>query len=300
MITVIIPTQDRCDDLLACLEGLAKQRDRSLVEQIVIVDDNSRKPYRQAVLEYARYEKLPVQMYDSPGEGAAIARNHAASFATGRILALLDDDAIPDADWAGTIARAFENPEVKAITGRILPLDGDRLFSRSRQLRYEMRQKEALANPGRPVKFLAGGNSAVLRSAFLAVGGFDPAFTSMHDVELSVRLGAMNHPVHYVHGLLIHHRHYKGLGPVLSNSFNSAYFRQKLEAKHAHLPKWSLRMQFASYGRLMRAAREDRTHTVSAAIACSLETIHTVAQGWYRLTRAIPVSTADVSKQREA
>ena len=71
MISVIIPTRDRCDDLLACLGGIAAQHDRSLITQIIVVDDNSRERYHDRVQAFAASAGIPVEMYDSPGSGAA-------------------------------------------------------------------------------------------------------------------------------------------------------------------------------------------------------------------------------------
>ena len=282
MITVIIPTRDRPADLLACLAGLACQDSRSLLSRIVVVDDNSRRPYGDLITRFAAESGAPViSPADFAGRGAADARNHGCRYAVGEIIAFLDDDAIPAANWLRVIATHMKKAEVSAITGRILPLDEQKLFSRARQLRYELRQRNALAQEG-PVSFLAGGNSAIRRADFENLGGFNTAFTAMHDQELVLRLRKENKHCFYVHDLLIRHRHYKGLKLALTQSFRSAYYRLQLERSYSHLQRWSPRGQLRGFSAIMNASRSDPNLTMPALVAAFTEMVHSCGYLWYK------------------
>ncbi len=282
MITVIIPTKNRPDDLVKCLQGLASQDAPSLLSRIVVVDDNSRRPYREEIVELAERLKLPLVFpTDFRSSGPACARNHAATYAVGKIIALLDDDAIPAHDWLSVIATRMNDPGVSAITGRILPLDDHHIFSKARQLRYEIRQQQAIANGG-PVSFLAGGNSAILRKDFENLGGFNAAFTSMHDRELALRLRRENKSCFYIHELLIHHRHFKGFKNAVTQSFSSGYFRLLLEEHYPDVKRWSAKEQFNSFKTLFKAARAKSGQTARALVAAFTELMHGCGYVWYR------------------
>lgn len=281
MITVIIPTKDRPGDLLACLQGLARQENFELLSRIAVVDDGSRFSYENLALEFAKRNNLPlIWLKETKFPGAASARNQAAKYAIGEIIAFLDDDAVPANDWLKVIANRMSDTLVTAITGRILPLDHERIFSRARQLRYEMRQRQALLLQG-PVHFLAGGNSAIRRDAFERLEGFNLAFTSMHDRELVLRMQKEQKYCYYAHDLLIYHRHYKGLGTVLRQSFVSGYYRLQLERHHSQVKPWSLKEQIQTFSKLARAAQEESHQAGPAIVASITELFHTFGYLWY-------------------
>lgn len=211
--SVIIPTLDRPDDLGECLQAVVKAARGHAIEIIVVADGPSLVPR----IPYAVSAALPTRvLHTPPHSGPDASRNAGAEVATGDVLAFLDDDARPRADWFD-IAAAHLAGEWHAITGRVLPFDHG-VVSRARQWRYDERYRRLI--PGQSVAFLAGGNSAVRRSFFLAAGGF-PVRSAGGDNGLVPRLRAVGAECIFVPTLCILHRNGKGLFTAIKQAWNA-------------------------------------------------------------------------------
>ena len=284
MITVIIPTRNRPYDLVSCLWGLSYQVRDGLIEQVIVIDDHSRQPYGEIVEQCGIEHEIPITWVRNPGPpGAAAARNFGATLASGKILAFLDDDAIVASGWSKAIAHHLNQPNVNAITGQILPLDLRGIFSRARQLRYDIRRGEALRSR-RPVEFSAGGNSAIYRADFESIGGFDTDFVMMHDRDLVLRMKEKNLLCYYVDDLIIYHQHHKGLLSIAGNTFASGYYRLLLERHHPSVPPFTFRSYVTSLRTLIRAAMENHIVLAPALVAAAIEAAHSVSYYFHRLT----------------
>lgn len=289
MISVVIPTQDRPEDLLTCVRGLAQQIHGSPEFEVIIVDDHSTRSSKEIVERAAQLQNLPVSYFDNPGKrGAAEARNYGASRAVGEIIAFLDDDSFPAHDWIQNVEKLMAKNGCAAITGRIFPVDKKGLFSRARQMRYEIRQDGALRQR-LPVLFLAGGNSAVRRRDFDACGGFDTKFAMMHDRDLALKLSSHGLHCFYENSLVVHHRHYKGFVTLLRQSFLSAYYRMLLERKYTDIRPWSFAGYVQSNYEIVCYALRSRTLFLPALGAIITEFIHTLGYCffWVRLALRI-------------
>jgi|GEM_PF-2851975 len=234
MISVIIPTRDRPALLVQCLNGLFCQQADPKTFEVLIGDDHSSYDVAGLVAVHPLSARVAIRTVRASVRGAAAARNVAAEAARGEILALLDDDAVPDARWITTIERTLGRARqdgVVAITGRIAPLQSG-ILSDARQARYDARRESVLRAKDTMVGYLAGGNSAIFADEFKRLGGFDVRCTMMHDRELVLRLRAAGHQCAYEDDLLIYHVHVKETFEAVTNAFRSGRFRRVLEAIH--------------------------------------------------------------------
>ncbi|MGC2372265.1 MAG: glycosyltransferase family 2 protein [Solirubrobacteraceae bacterium] len=186
-LSVIIATRDRPEDLSRCLEALALQTLNDELD-VVVVDDGSIGDLQTIVHDYAT-SGLSVRYVRQEGTGAAKARDHGTSTATADLLAYLDDDAVPEPEWAEAIVSAFRDWGCDALAGRIrLRLLGpapDWLHGRDWRALGELDLGPwPLWLYGREVPY--SGNCAVTRSYFELVGGFSAAATSRVGHTLSV------------------------------------------------------------------------------------------------------------------
>lgn len=115
-ISVVICTRDRPDDIAHCLASLAQQS--RTPDQIVVVDNASRDDRtRQAALAagviYLREDR----------EGLDFARNAGVAASTGDLVLFTDDDVLLDRDWVARMAAAFDDPDIGAVTGLVLPAE---------------------------------------------------------------------------------------------------------------------------------------------------------------------------------
>jgi glucosyl-dolichyl phosphate glucuronosyltransferase len=113
-LSAVVCTHNRPGDLVRCLDGLAGLKD---VPEVIVVDSASDPPSRDVVSGYER--RLPglVYLYE-PQAGLSRARNRGLGHATGEIVAFVDDDAVPRADWATEMVAAFDgDPSIGCVGG---------------------------------------------------------------------------------------------------------------------------------------------------------------------------------------
>lgn len=144
-ISVAICTFDRCDLLRQCLDGLASQTIASERMQVIVVDNNSSDETPEVARAFAgRLPRLDY-VFEST-QGLSKARNTALEAARTPIIIYIDDDAVPEPDWAEKFIEAFDrHPDCAIIGGESEPvfeierpewLDDDLLKSYSCGLRY--------------------------------------------------------------------------------------------------------------------------------------------------------------------
>lgn len=119
-VTVAICTYDRARDVSRCLEALAPQARQALFRTIVV--DSGSGP--ATAVELRRLAALHgVEYYRVETPGVSLARNIAHRQSTSDWIVYLDDDAIPDPDWAESLLLTLSAApaEVAVIGGKIRP-----------------------------------------------------------------------------------------------------------------------------------------------------------------------------------
>jgi GT2 family glycosyltransferase len=125
LLSVIIATHDRPEDLRLCLEALtALSTGEGLLggqAEIIVVDSASTEPCASLVEGFSTgIPHLRCLRIDEPGLSKA--RNAGVAAATGEIVAFLDDDAQAQAGWAESLMAAFaEREAVGCVGGACLP-----------------------------------------------------------------------------------------------------------------------------------------------------------------------------------
>jgi GT2 family glycosyltransferase len=112
-ISVIIPTFQRPEALASCLCGLERQTRRA--DQIIIVVRQGDAPTFD--LLGVKFPGISVVTVAVPG--AVAAYNAGMAAATGDILAITDDDAVPRSDWLSRLGAHFSRDEkIGGVGGR--------------------------------------------------------------------------------------------------------------------------------------------------------------------------------------
>lgn len=111
VVSVLVPTFGRAEQLLGCLDGLRMQT--RVPDEIVVVYRDADDPTAATVRNIAWVRSVQV---DEPGQVAAIKAG--LIVAKGEIIALIDDDAVARRDWLDRICRAFSDAEVGGVGGR--------------------------------------------------------------------------------------------------------------------------------------------------------------------------------------
>lgn len=170
---IVIPTVGR-PSLARLLDSLAPQL-VPLGARVLVVDDRREAPSPLPLLGFATAVR-------GRGAGPAAARNDGWRASGAPWVAFLDDDVVPDRDWAERLVADLDglDPAIAATQGRLrVPLPEDR-----RPTDWE-RNVAALAS-GRWIT----ADMACRRAAVAAVGGFDERFADAYreDTDLALRL----------------------------------------------------------------------------------------------------------------
>ena len=185
LVTVVIPTYDRPERLLPCVESVLRQ---SYPHLEVVVVDNA--PHRPPTAVAERFADDPrVRFLTQPVPGTSAARNRGLEAARGEMVAFLDDDVVADRGWLEAVVRSFlADTQVRVVTGLILPAELETAaqlwmeqyggFNKGyAERKYDLaeHQDPSPLYPFLPGRFGSGANMAFRTDDLRAVGGFDLA-----------------------------------------------------------------------------------------------------------------------------
>jgi GT2 family glycosyltransferase len=127
------------------------------------------------------------------------------------VVAVTDDDCVPDPVWIAAIARTFESaPALHALTGRVLPLGPETTDTYAVAVRESLSRQEFT---GKTLPWIIGGgnNFAVRRDCFERVGGCDEHLgvgspgKAAEDMDLFYRLLRSGATIRYEPDALVYH-----------------------------------------------------------------------------------------------
>jgi len=193
-VSVVVPTYspDRYDDFCECVDALLAQTYGD-VEVVVIVDGNET-VYERASEDYG--DREDVVLYGSHDDAGPLTRaNMGAIQASGELLALTDDDAVPAEDWVEQLVDAYERHDGIAVGGRIEP---EWVAGKAEFIPEEFYFLIGATHRGFPdeegeVRNTFGANLAFDREMYLKLGGIkqggiDPSQVQGRETEFCARM----------------------------------------------------------------------------------------------------------------
>lgn len=194
-ISVLIPMHNEELVLQNVLESLLEcDYDRDRLE-IIPINDNSTDRTREMLDEYhQKYEFIRPLHRNCENRGKPEGLNDAMKIATGEIVIVFDADYRPSKNMLKQLAIAFEDPEVGAVMGRVIPYNTNknlltRLINLERCGGYQVDQ-QARYNL-RTIPQYGGTVGGFRKDVVVEMGGFNPKVLA-EDTELTYRL--------YTHG----------------------------------------------------------------------------------------------------
>jgi histidinol-phosphate phosphatase family protein len=174
--SIVVPTIGRksLHRLLEELDGAAGPQP----EAVVVVDDRV-----DAAPPLLLATRLPVIVRRSGARGPAAARNVGWRAVRSRWICFLDDDVIPQTDWSVALAADLEAADGVGAAGSQAVIEVPR--APGRRATDDERRTQRLAG----AKWITA-DMAYLRSALVAVGGFDERFPRAYreDSDLALRI----------------------------------------------------------------------------------------------------------------
>lgn len=226
-LTVVVCTRDRPEALAQALAAIARLAPAPA--EVIVVDSASRDAATRMVAERAGIARLRYVREGRPGLDRA--RNRGIREATQPIVAWVDDDAEPEAGWSAAIVRAFDDPQVGVVTGRVraasLDTEAARLFERYGGGMDRGPNGRTVASASLPARervetwrLGVGANLAARRALLVRLGGLDPRLDvgtpsrGGGDLDLLRRALAHGAAVRYEPGALVRHHHRRTLAEL--------------------------------------------------------------------------------------
>ena len=206
-VSVIIPTNRPPATLEPCLLALVAQSLPLERFEVLVINDGATHDL-SVLAQRMRTHGLQLRVCDVTKGGPGAARNHGAGEAVGDLLVFTDDDCVPEREWlAAFAAAALQHPKA-LLGGHVFNLLTHRPASEASQVLVEFLYAYYNSDP-LDARFFTSNNIAASRTAFLAHGGFDPAFTlnAGEDRDMCARWHELGDRLVSVPGARIGHAH---------------------------------------------------------------------------------------------
>ena len=119
-LTVAMSTFNRKDWAIEALKSLEHVTILDHLKwEVLVVDNNCSDGTWDALYEYKLYTSLPIRIINEEKIGLSRARNRIICEAKGEIISLFDDDERFDENYLVALVKAFSNPKVDMVCGRI-------------------------------------------------------------------------------------------------------------------------------------------------------------------------------------
>ena len=240
-VTVVVPVRDRPAQLERLLGALGD------LDCVVVDDASGDAGATKEIAERhgARFVGLAVNGGPSAARNVGLAAAHRA------LVAFVDSDCVPEADWLAPLLGHFDDPLVAAVAPRIVSAAaGPRAGSLARYVAsrspLDRGPTGGPVRPGSPIPFVP--SAALLVRSDLATGPelFDPALRGGEDVDLVWRLGEAGWDVRYVPASSVAHDGPAALRPFLARQAFYGSTAGPLALRHGevlapvHTSAWSL------------------------------------------------------------
>ncbi len=180
ILSVIIPTKNRCYLLENLLFTITQQTLEVSLFEVIIIDNGSTDKTKEIVKNYEKKIHSLNYFYDST-PGLHVGRHLGLKHAAGEILVYLDDDVELFPEHLESVLRIFEVPEVVLVGGKNLPK-----FELNPPFWLENMWKEkkiiaqlSIIDLGKDIheinpNFVWGCNFSIRKSILIEAGGFHP------------------------------------------------------------------------------------------------------------------------------
>ncbi len=117
-----MPTSGRSSPISETLESLIQHIDSSEAIEILVVDNGISSEIRTIVADASKKLSTPIRYLQEHRPGLHHARHAGAAAANGAVLIYIDDDVSISENWLSTYLAAYEDPNVAAAGGRVVPI----------------------------------------------------------------------------------------------------------------------------------------------------------------------------------
>jgi hypothetical protein len=215
-----------------CLQALAAQR--GVRAEVVLVDNASTDGSVALVRDQFPWVRL---LSLATNQGFAGGNNAGVRAARGRLVALLNNDTVPEPDWLAALARGLdETSGFQLVTSRIVYMHdpglidsaGDGFLRSGGAFKRGHGRRVETAAETEEVFGICGAACLMPKAVYEAIGGFDEDFFVSHeDVDLSYRARLFGYRCRYVADAVVRHHGSATLGTVSAFAVSHAQRNQE-------------------------------------------------------------------------
>jgi GT2 family glycosyltransferase len=209
-VSVVIVSWNGRDHLDACLPAVAAQQGVST--ETIVVDNGS----TDGTVDHLRTRYPWVRVLSlAENRGFAAGTNAGVREARGRLVALLNNDTVPEPGWLHALAGGVsESDRFLLVTSLVVYMDdpdvidsaGDGLLRAGGAFKRYHGERVELAREQAEVFGVCGAACLMPRLVFEELGGFDEDFFASHeDVDLSYRARLLGYRCRYVPDAVVRH-----------------------------------------------------------------------------------------------
>lgn len=300
-ISIVICTCERPTSLSKTLLALENLTNHNF--EVIIIDASTSMDTVNLVTSLSQQSSYYIKLDKINIKNISVSRNRGIEFASGSIIAFLDDDAIPPPDWIEQLLAIYSlhgdkcagvGGTVRDMTKTGYPLQYHRGISNIISNTIPIRSEDA-ANYNQTQGFwyncLMGANSSYRKDVLEKINGYDEFFEYFLDeTDVCLRIIQAGYEIHYCDVIVDHYpqpshnrQDQKHLTCWYSLAKNTTYFSLKHALKKIPLPILIIRLTLLLiYRCLLRIIRLKFTHHLSNEILWKYiqESIAGVRLGW--------------------
>lgn len=226
-VSIIIPVKEINDYVLESVQYLLNQTYKNF--EIIIFPDKKNK----------KFKDKKIKIIETGKKGPAEKRDLALKYATGKILAFIDDDAYPEKDWIEKALINFEDHSIGAVGGPNLTPERSNKFQKNSGFalstsivsghaahRYKKDKRKEIDD-------FPSCNLFIRKDIFEEVGGFDSTYWPGEDTKLCLEIIKLGKKIIYDPKVVVYHHRRKDLNSYLKQIYSYAkhrgYFAKKLD-----------------------------------------------------------------------
>ncbi|MFC2162161.1 glycosyltransferase [Candidatus Altiarchaeota archaeon] len=201
-VSIVVPTFNRRVLLARCLEALGNLDYPDDMYEVIVVNDGSTDDTRDYLEAHDRDFGFKLIVVSQENLGISSARNNGIRHASGDIIAITDDDCIPEKDWLKLIAGGFTDYHVGGAGGTVQHDDPATMVQRYIEDTGLLSQEKFSS-----MNFLLAGSSAYRKKIMKGAGGYDEYLKSCEDVDMSIQAQLKGFKLRYIPEAVVHHEH---------------------------------------------------------------------------------------------
>ncbi len=209
VISVIMPTYNRCGVVEQCLRNFENQTMRRESFEVVVSDDGSQDGTKDLVERISATSRLNIRYLWQQNRGANAARNHAIGEAKGDILLFINDDTIPVPAMLGEHCKThLKYPQEHVSVLGKMTISPDMPYSIFARLHLDASYDRLEGKDEVDWHYFYTCNVSVKKSFLVKFGLFEEKMRYHEDLELSERLSHHGLRIMYNPAALGYHYHH--------------------------------------------------------------------------------------------